>query len=370
MVVEDNFRLSYGSWKTIPHLSWSIPPAGADGSASPRDCKKIKRCLASTIRRYYNIPVGSLFAISAQSLTVRSSGEITMEISTRFVGTRLKDYKAEITWRHTMNYAAAIDDDNPCYFDDEREGGIIAPPMFNVAVTWPIVERIWEYIEADDFPIELLATQVHYTEHLEFHRPLKPEGTVTVKGEIAAILPHRAGTHVIIRFDALDDEGLPLFTEHIGAMMRGVKCVDDGARKEEALPEVPLFEGEKTLWEVPLHLDPLRSFVYDGCSDIVFPIHTSKRFAHQVGLPGIIIQGTATLAFAVRELINREAAMNPLRLQSLSCRFAGMVLPGTDITVQLEGKDEKEDGTGLFFSVINQEGKRAISGGYALVSKG
>ncbi|MBN2179164.1 MAG: MaoC family dehydratase N-terminal domain-containing protein [Deltaproteobacteria bacterium] len=293
-----------------------------------------------------------------------------MEISTRFVGTRLMDYNAEITWRHTMNYAAAIDDNNPWYFDDEREGGIIAPPMFSVAVTWPIVERIWEYIEADDFPVELLATQVHYSEHLEFHRALKPGDSVTVKGKIAAILPHRAGTHVVIRFDAVDDKGLPLFTEHIGAMMRGVKCVDDGAQKKETLPHVPLFEGEGVLWEVPIHLDSLRSFVYDGCSNIVFPIHTSKRFAHQVSLPGIIIQGTATLAFAVRELINREAGMNPQRLQSLSCRFTGMVLPGTDITVQLEGKDEKEGGTGLFFSVFNRERKRAISGGYALVRKG
>jgi len=312
----------------------------------------------------------SLFAIPTQVPTVRSSGGVTMEISTRFVGTRLKDYRAEITWRHTMNYAAAIDDNNPCYFDDEREGGVIAPPMFSVALTWPIVERIWEYIEADDFPRELLATQVHYSEHLEFHRPLKPEGFVTVKGEIAAILPHRAGTHVVIRFDALDDDGLPLFTEHIGAMMRGVKCVDDGSQKKAILPEVPLFERKNLLWETSLHLDPLKSFVYDGCSDIVFPIHTSKRFAREVGLPGIIIQGTATLAFAMRELINREAATNPARLQSLSCRFTDMVLPGTDIIIQLEGKDEKEDGTGLFFSVMNEAGKRAISRGYALVSKG
>jgi len=311
-----------------------------------------------------------LFTISTQAPTVRLSGEITMEISTRFVGTRLKDYKAEITWRHTMNYAAAIDDNNPWYFDDEREGGIIAPPMFSVAVTWPIVERIWDYIEADDFPMDLLATQVHYSEHLEFHRPMKPEGSVTVKGKIAAILSHRAGTHVVIRFDAVDDNGLLLFTEHIGAIMRGVKCVDDGEQKKENLPEIPLFKRENPLWEVPLHLDPLRSFVYDGCSNIFFPIHTSKRFAHQVGLPGIIIQGTATLAFAVREIINREAGMNPQRLQSLSCRFTGMVLPGTDITVQLEGKDEKEDSTGLFFSVFNQEGKRAISGGYALLRNG
>ncbi len=294
-----------------------------------------------------------------------------MEISARFVGTGLKDFTKEITWRQTMNYAAAIDDNNPWYFDDEREGGIIAPPMFSVAVTWPIVERIWEYIKADDFPMDLLATQVHYTEHLEFHRPLKPERLVNVKGEIAAILPHRAGTHVVIRFVAADGDGRPCFTEHIGAILRGVRCIEDDGRGRENLPKVPSCEAVGTpLWEIPITIDHLRSFVYDGCTDIFFPIHTSRRFAHQVGLPGIIIQGTATLAFAVRELIEREAGMNPMMLQTLSCRFTGMVRPGTDITLRLDGRDERTDGTYLFFSVINQEGKRAISDGYARITRG
>ncbi|UCG04133.1 MAG: MaoC family dehydratase N-terminal domain-containing protein [Candidatus Heimdallarchaeota archaeon] len=34
-----------------------------------------------------------------------------------------------------MNYAAAIDDNNEFYFDDERKDGIVAPPMFAVATT-------------------------------------------------------------------------------------------------------------------------------------------------------------------------------------------------------------------------------------------
>ena len=40
------------------------------------------------------------------------------------------------------NYAAALDDANPRYLDDSLPGGLVAPPMFAVAVTWPISERI------------------------------------------------------------------------------------------------------------------------------------------------------------------------------------------------------------------------------------
>jgi len=75
---------------------------------------------------------------------------------------------------------------------------------------------------------EIIATQVHYTEHLMFHRPVRPGDRLRITGRIAAILPHKAGTHVVIRFDAIALNDAPVFTEHIGAIMRGVKCTDEG----------------------------------------------------------------------------------------------------------------------------------------------
>ena len=107
--------------------------------------------------------------------------------------------------------------------------------------------------------------------------------------------------------------------------------------------------------------------MYDGCTDIVFPIHTSPAFAKMVGLPGVILQGTATLALAVRELINREAGGDPDRLESVGCRFAGMVLPDSTIGVRLLGREPGPAGTGLFFEVINAQGQPAVRHGHALL---
>ena len=149
--------------------------------------------------------------------------------------------------------------------------------------------------------------------------------------------------------------------------MRGVKCSDDGLCPNRLPEAAPLEESAAPLWESRIPIDPLRPHIYDGCTDIVFPIHTSRSFARQVGLPGNILQGTATLAFAVREIINREAGGNPLSLKSVFCRFTGMVFPGTMIRVQLVGKIGKDDGTRLNFIVLNQEGQKAISDGYAIV---
>lgn len=292
-----------------------------------------------------------------------------MKLSSHLAGSGLKEYRKEVSWRETMNYAAATEDENPFYFDDERKEGIIAPPMFCVAVTWPVTEKLEEFLEPGLLPAGISATKVHYTEHIEFYRPVKPGDILTVKGKIAAILPHRAGTHIMMRYDVSDNSGKPVFTEHIGALLRNVKCTDPG-RGGETLPLVPACVSKGApVWETIVPVDPMRPFVYDGCTNIFFPIHTSKQFAKMVGLPGIILQGTATLAYAVREIINREASKDPSCLRVLSCRFTGMVLPGTDIKIQLIEKVSGEKGKDLHFTVINREGQKVISNGYALITR-
>ncbi len=287
-----------------------------------------------------------------------------MNLTSDFVGVTLKEYTCRINTRQIMNYAAAIGTADPCYFNDEQPEGIIAPPLFPVAMTWPIIENITDYIESAGFPKEILLTQVHYSEHLSIHRPVAPGSNIKIRGIIAAILPHRAGTHVVIRFDTTDDSGNRLFTEHIGAMMRGVLCTD-GGKGSEGLPAVPLHpETSVALWESVIPINFLAPFIYDGCANIHFPIHTSVKFARQVGLPGIIHQGTATLALAVQDILNREAGGDSRRLDSVYCLFTGMVIPGAAIRVLLTGRNKGHDATDIFFTVLNAEEKQAIRDGH------
>ena len=51
-----------------------------------------------------------------------------MKLNAGLVGTRLKDYQTSVSWRETTNYAAAVQDDNPRYFDDRGSGGNRIPP--------------------------------------------------------------------------------------------------------------------------------------------------------------------------------------------------------------------------------------------------
>lgn len=292
-----------------------------------------------------------------------------MKISSKFVGTPLKDYETEVTWRRIMNYAASLEDNNPLYFDDERQEGVVGPPMLSVAITWPILENIVEYINIKDFPEEVFPNQVHYTEHLIIHRLTKPGDKIQIKGHIAAILPHRSGTHLMMRLEATDADGKAVFTEYNGGLLRGVECADEGKGKEN-IPSAPLYQGKSSpLWETTIPIIPMAPFIYDGCTNIFFPIHTSVKYAHAVRLPGIILQGTATLGYAIRELINRETAGNPFQVRSMACRFTGMVFPGTEIRVQLLSRERSNEGTNLFFVVLNAEGGKAISDGYVRLGK-
>jgi len=291
-----------------------------------------------------------------------------MEISSSFAGTRLKPFTTRVDARATMNYAAAINDNNPCYFDDRRGDGLMAHPLNPVAITWNILGKIWEFIEADDFPMEALLTQVHHTETIVHHRALVPGDTLTIDGLIAAIEPHRAGTRVVIRFDAADEKHRPVFSEYCGALLRGVTCADGGRRAGD-LPAIPAPENpDGSIWCAAIDIDPLMPYIYDGCTDIVFPIHTSPKFAEEVGLPGIILQGTATLALAVREMVDHEAGRRPDRIRTLSGRFTGMVLPGTRIEIHLNERRDIPGGKALFFAVHDNTGQKAVSDGYAEVA--
>jgi len=286
-----------------------------------------------------------------------------VELDPQFTGARLRPCRIDVDLRRTTSYAAAVGDDNPLYFDDRRPAELIAPPMLAVALTWPMSSDIGGWLAAENFPSEVLATQVHYTERLDFHRPVRPGDKLTANGRIAGITPHRAGTYCCLRYDVADSKNRPVFTEHIGALFRGVNCRGEGIASD--LPADPQGDWHAgPLWSRKIRIDPMLPYIYDGCTDIVFAIHTSQAFAAAVGLPGIILQGTCTLALAARELVNRETGGDPTRLKTLSCRFSGMVRPGTTIRVELKSRRRGD----LFFEVLNQDGEKAVSKGFARIN--
>jgi len=291
-----------------------------------------------------------------------------MQISSRFVGSQCRPLEIEVTPRMSMNYAASVDDANPRYFDDERADGLVAPPMMANSLTWGISSEVEKHWDSEGFPVDVMRQKVHYLEILECHRCIVPGETIRIEGTLVAMLPHRAGTHMVIRYDGYDRNRHLVFVEYAGALLRNVECLD-GGQGAGSIPAAPERAPKGApVWERTLYIAPLACHRFDGCANVHFPIHTSPAFAHFVGLPGTIYHGVATLSVAMREIANIEAGGDPARIRAIRCNFTGMVRPDSHIKVCALGKSERDGLTHVHFNVLNEEGQRAIHKGCVTLS--
>lgn len=95
------------------------------------------------------------------------------------------------------------------------------------------------------------------------------------------------------------------------------------------------------------------------------PIHLDETFARAAGLPGVIGHGMLTMAFAnqlVTDWLGDRSALK--RLQG---RFAGVVLPGDELTASgsVVSKDEATRRVVINLTVSNQRGERVFTKGVA-----
>jgi acyl dehydratase len=91
-----------------------------------------------------------------------------------------------------------------------------------------------------------------------------------------------------------------------------------------------------------------------------------------VGLPGIIVHGLCTMAFAGRAVVEEACGGDPERLRRLAVRFSRPVLPGQEITTRLFAAiagDGDGDGVACFgFETVNAEGQAVVKDGWAEVA--
>ena len=290
-----------------------------------------------------------------------------MPLNTSLAGTTVGPRTFHLEPRHAMAYAAALADLNPAYFDDTRPGGVVAPPMFGVRLDWPL--RLFGNAASGLTPDEA-RRGVHFTQDMTFHRPARAGDRLTTTGRVVVVEPRSPGAYLLTRYDTVDADRAPVFTTWYGSLFRGVAVSGETRVLERASPLPPAsstFEGKGAAWTAEVFVPRQMPHVYTECADIWNPIHTERAVALAAGLPDIILHGTATLALAARELLDREVGADPARLARIACRFGAMVIPGTTIRVSVTGEAPVEDGRAVFFTVTNAEGGPAIRDGVAVI---
>jgi len=95
------------------------------------------------------------------------------------------------------------------------------------------------------------------------------------------------------------------------------------------------------------------------------PIHLDETFARSAGLPGVIAHGMLTMAFA-NQMVTDWLGDRSL-LKSLQGRFAGMVMPGDDVTCSgsVASKDDETRRLVINLVVTNQRGEKVFNKGVA-----
>ena len=95
------------------------------------------------------------------------------------------------------------------------------------------------------------------------------------------------------------------------------------------------------------------------------PIHLDETFARSAGLPGVIAHGMLTMAFANQMVTDWLGDRSVLK--HLQGRFAGMVVPGDDVTCTgtVASKDEATRRIVINLVVTNQRGEKVFNKGVA-----
>jgi acyl dehydratase len=88
------------------------------------------------------------------------------------------------------------------------------------------------------------------------------------------------------------------------------------------------------------------------------PIHLDDDFARSVGLPGVIAHGMLQMGILA---VVAEEATGGRPLRRLTCRFAGVVLPGDTVTFTAQAAGPGK----LDLRVLNQRGEPVLTKGVA-----
>ena len=284
-----------------------------------------------------------------------SGSEAVPEISGSIAGTEVGALSTSLDARWLMAYAAALGLDDPRYFDTLAKDGPIAHPLFAVCYEWPAVLALRAKAVRESWAL----LGVHSTHHVIIHRPPTVADRLLTRAQIIAVRPSRAGTLVVARLSTVDRNGRPVTTTDYGSVYRGVATHGDARVQTEPLARPTPPASSETRWSAPVPVSSRVSHVYSECARIWNPIHTDVAVARSAGLAAPILHGSATLALAVSQVVQRDLDGDPARVREIAVRFTGPVFMPSIFTVRARGRA----GDLLAFDAVDERGEPVLSDG-------
>ena len=214
------------------------------------------------------------------------------------------------------SYAAATDD---------VPGG----PVFAIVPVWETIAPASRSVASD----EARSRVVHYEHDLVIHRPIEAGMTLTSRATPIALLGRPNGTTLVIRTETFGEDGELANEQYVTEFFRGIETGESvGERAPEHRLEV---DGAEPVSEItyPVALDQTERYAAASGDD--FAIHLDDEFARRVGLPGRIVHGLCTLAFAGRAVLEAAGVDDPRAVRRLAVRFSAPLHPGDSVTTRV-----------------------------------
>jgi acyl dehydratase len=270
-----------------------------------------------------------------------------MGLNEALVGKSYPETTFEVTQKQIEEYARATNDDNRGYVGSNA----LASPVFVVV---PAFSSFMAAATDPDLGADMLRL-VHGSEEHVLHKPVRVGDVLTVSPVLESVYNKDTGeTFTVLATET--DAGGDLVAEVRGTMF--IRGTGDRRRAAAAVAGGGEAPGE-TVYEETTKVDADQTFRYAKASGDNNPIHLDPDTARAAGLPGIILHGMCTMAFATKAAVNGLAGGDPSRIARVAVQFSRTVLPGQELTTKLWHRREGEYG----FETYNPAGKPVIRGG-------
>lgn len=276
-----------------------------------------------------------------------------LKINEDIVNSNFKIYNFWIDSEDIINFTNAIKTDK-----EEKKYEISKPPLHPLyfsKISWQIISNLNNYL---DYKLDqkILNRMIHTSESIILIKKLHIPAKILVRTNIIKLTSHKKGTKINIQFNFFHNSNL-VATENSEALFLHVRY--DGKKDDSQKTHKFNTNNSQILWKKEIDIKQNQPYKYAEKANIDAPVHTNIKYAKSMGLPGVILQGTCTLAMAISMICKIELSDNFSLIHSLSAKFTGIVVPPNKIFIRLLKKDKKS----LYFDVVNKKGEIIIKGG-------
>lgn len=280
------------------------------------------------------------------------------------IGKKYPESRWPVTAEATRAFALATNDQNPWYLDEDfQPAGLVAPPMFVVAAAAPSEIQPLSDEALTGPPSEFFRRMVRGDNDITWMDVIRPGEVLTSSAVVAGVEEKPNGE--LLRVDVtLRRDGREVARVGCGYFVRAENPKKDPKQAGSSpQPRGPVVHA------VDAPVDPDQPKRYAEASGDRNPIHLDDATARLFGHPGVILQGSCTMAFCAKAAVDAFCEGNPRRLKRLRVRYARPVLPGDTVTTIFWRLDDTTAQLGYGLEAKKQDGTVVIKNAFADIAK-